>query len=41
MLEEQLKELGLVKAVIISDIGPVIGTHVGAGMLALVFMGER
>lgn len=41
LLEEQLKELGLVKAVIISDIGPVIGTHVGAGMLALVFMGER
>ncbi len=27
--------------VIISEIGPVIGTHVGTGMLALTFLGER
>lgn len=31
----------LVKDVIILDIGPVIGTHVGSGMLALAFTGER
>ncbi len=30
-----------VKDVIVSDIGPVIGTHVGSGMLALTFMGRR
>lgn len=31
----------LVKDVIICEIGPVIGTHVGSGMLALAFLGER
>ncbi len=30
----------LVKDAIICGIGPVIGTHVGPGMLALVFMGK-
>ncbi|MBQ5399497.1 MAG: DegV family protein [Ruminococcus sp.] len=30
-----------VKDVKISEIGPVIGTHVGTGMLALAFLGER
>lgn len=40
-LKTQLLEAGLVKEVIISSIGPVIGTHVGAGMLALVFLGEN
>ena len=32
---------GLVKNVHIFDIGPVIGTHVGSGMLALCFLGTR
>lgn len=30
-----------VKDVIICDIGPVIGTHVGSGMLAVLFLGKR
>lgn len=38
-LRKQVK--GLVKDVKIFDIGPVIGTHVGSGMLALVFVGKR
>ncbi len=40
-LDRLLKDRGLIKDSIIADIGPVIGTHVGAGMLALTFMGER
>lgn len=32
---------GMVKDVEILNIGPVIGTHVGTGMLALTFTGER
>ena len=32
---------GMVKEVKVFDIGPVIGTHVGTGMLALVFAGKR
>lgn len=36
-----LKEEKLVSDVIISSIGPIIGTHTGTGMLALAFMGER
>ena len=32
---------GMVKNVHIFDIGPVIGTHVGSGMLALCFLGKR
>lgn len=40
-LKKLLKEKKLVKHIIISKIGPVIGTHVGEGMLALAFMGER
>lgn len=31
----------LVKDVIVLEIGPVIGTHVGVGMLALTFHGQR
>lgn len=31
----------LVKEVLIFDIGPVIGAHVGSGMLALLFRGKR
>lgn len=44
-IAEQLKEMllteGLVKEVIISNVGPIIGTHVGSGMFALVFLGEN
>ena len=32
---------GMFKEVQICDIGPVIGAHVGSGMLALVFIGKR
>ena len=32
---------GMFKEVQICDIGPVIGAHVGSGMLAVVFMGKR
>ena len=39
-LKEQLLAEGLVKDVIISNVGPIIGTHVGSGMFALVFLGE-
>lgn len=38
-LKKEIKSL--VKDVLIFDIGPVIGTHVGSGMLALVFVGKR
>ena len=37
-LEKILRERDLVEDVIITNIGPVIGTHTGPGMLALVFM---
>ncbi|MDF2943937.1 MAG: hypothetical protein K0S01_2795 [Herbinix sp.] len=40
-LESLIRNKNLVKDVIISKIGPVIGTHTGPGMLALVFMGEK
>ncbi len=40
-LERILREKNIVKDVIISKIGPIIGTHTGPGMLALVFMGEE
>ena len=40
-LKEQLLTEGLVKDVIISNVGPIIGTHVGSGMFALVFLGEN
>lgn len=39
-LEAAIRRKGLVKDIIISKIGPVIGTHTGPGMLALVFMGN-
>lgn len=32
---------GLCKHVEITEIGPVIGSHVGSGMLAVLFLGER
>ena len=40
-LRKIIKEKKLVDKIIIANIGPVIGTHVGSGMLALAFMGER
>lgn len=36
-----LTERGLIKNYIITNIGPVIGTHTGAGMCALTFVGEN
>lgn len=39
-LETIIKEKNLVKDILISNIGPVIGTHTGPGMLALVFVGN-
>ncbi len=39
-LENLIRNRLTVKDIIISKIGPVIGTHTGPGMLALVFMGE-
>ncbi len=40
-LKEALIEQGLGKDFIISGIGPIIGTHVGPGMLAVTFMGKK
>ncbi len=40
-LEKLIRSQLTVKEIIISKIGPVIGTHTGPGMLALVFMGEK
>lgn len=39
-LESMILSKNLVKDIIITKIGPVIGTHTGPGMLALVFMGN-
>lgn len=40
-LESLIRSKNLVKDVMISKIGPIIGTHTGPGMLALVFMGRE
>ncbi len=40
-LEEMIRSKNIVKDVIISKVGPIIGTHTGPGMLAIVFMGEK
>lgn len=40
-LENLIRSKNLVKDIIISKIGPVIGTHTGPGMLALTFMGNK
>ena len=37
-LADLVRYTGLVKDVLISKIGPIIGTHTGAGMTALVFL---
>lgn len=39
-LKGLLLEKGLVKDVIVAEIGPIIGTHVGAGMFAVIFMNK-
>lgn len=39
-LKNTLLERGLIKDAMIADIGPIIGTHVGAGMCALIYMGS-
>lgn len=40
-LKARLLELNLVEDALISDIGPIIGTHVGTGMVGLAFSGTR
>ncbi len=40
-LEKLIRSNTPVKNIIISKIGPVIGTHTGPGMLALVYMGKK
>lgn len=40
-LEDLIRSKNIVKDIIISKIGPVIGTHTGPGMLALVYMGRK
>lgn len=40
-LAGQLMAVGLVQDAVLANIGPVIGTHVGSGMLALTFLGEN
>ena len=40
-LEQLIKEKNLVKEIIISQIGPIIGTHTGPGLLALTFYGNK
>lgn len=39
-LESIIRSKNLVKDIIISKIGPVVGTHTGPGMLAMAFMGS-
>lgn len=40
-LERLIRSKGLVKDIMISKIGPIIGSHTGPGMLALVYMGRN
>ena len=40
-LEEIIRSRNIVKDIMISKVGPIIGTHTGPGMLAVVFMGEK
>ena len=40
-LKSEILEKGLAKEVEIADIGPVIGSHVGSGMCAVLFVGEN
>jgi DegV family protein with EDD domain len=40
-LESLISSRNMVKDIIISKIGPIIGTHTGPGMLAMVFIGNK
>ncbi len=40
-LANTIREKELVKDIIISTIGPIIGTHTGQGMIGLTFMGNK
>lgn len=40
-LKETLLERGLIGDAIVADIGPIIGSHVGAGMCALVYTSDK
>ncbi|MDD6036886.1 MAG: DegV family protein [Lachnospiraceae bacterium] len=40
-LKDALLSEGLVKDVIVANVGPIIGTHVGGGMFALTFIGNN
>ncbi len=40
-LRDIILEKNIVENVIISEIGPIIGSHVGSGMLAFTFIGTR
>ena len=40
-LEQMIREKNLVKDIIISQVGPIIGTHTGPGLLALTFFGKK
>lgn len=40
-LEAMIREKELVKDIIVANIGPIIGTHTGPGMLALTFVGNE
>lgn len=40
-LEKQIRSKNVVRDVILAQIGPIIGSHTGAGMLALVYMGKK
>lgn len=41
ILEETLRQKGLGKEILISKIGPIIGTHTGPGMLGITFLGTE
>ena len=41
ILKDQNLRKNVVKDVIIAQIGPIIGSHTGPGMLALVYMGRK
>ena len=41
LLKNMIVKKAQVKKIIISDIGPVIGTHVGSGMIAVTFIGKE
>lgn len=40
-LEKIIRSKNLVKDVVLAKIGPIIGSHTGPGMLALVYMGNK